>query len=189
MSENNFFQEMRKHLTKRLQVLKGEQEERRHDEEFAQESVGELSNYDNHPADQGTELYEREKDLAFFRRDETEVEEIEKALERMDEGTYGRCEVCGQEIPRERLEALPTALRCVEHAEEEIHDNRPVEEDFLIPGKSGFTGQVEPDVEHDRLDAEETWESVERYGTSDTPSDTGEEYEDLYGSKDKERDD
>lgn len=178
MRTNHFVQRMKKELTERVKELKNQQETERHDVEFAQESVGELSNYDNHPADQGTELHEREKDIAFFRRVEMEIEEIEKALAKIEEGTYGTCEVCKQEIPRERLMALPTASRCIKHAEENIYDQRPVEEDLLIPPKGGFLERANREVEHARLDAEETWESVEQYGTSDTPSDTGKDYND-----------
>lgn len=42
--------------------------------------------------------------------------DVVRALEKLDEGTYGCCEVCGQEIPEGRLEALPWSVRCVQHA-------------------------------------------------------------------------
>lgn len=60
------------------------------------ESTGELSSYDNHPGDDATELYEREKDLALNKHLEKEYEEIVEALERIHEGTYGTCSVCGK---------------------------------------------------------------------------------------------
>jgi len=44
------------------------------------------------------------------------LDDVEHALVRLDEGTYGTCEVCGTVIPTERLEALPTARWCMEHA-------------------------------------------------------------------------
>lgn len=44
--------------------------------------------------------------------------EIEQALERMDNGTYGKCVVCGQPIPEKRLEAIPWAARCVKDEEQ-----------------------------------------------------------------------
>jgi RNA polymerase-binding protein DksA len=47
-------------------------------------------------------------------RSEEQVEEIEVALQRMEAGSYGVCEKCGQPIKFERLEALPTASACVE---------------------------------------------------------------------------
>jgi DnaK suppressor protein len=42
--------------------------------------------------------------------------DVERALEKLDEGTYGSCDVCGDPIGEERLEAIPWAVLCVEHA-------------------------------------------------------------------------
>ena len=78
------------------------------DEEEADQS-GDLNHYDQHPADQGSELFEREKDLAILESLEVDLAEIEAALQRLDEGTYGVDEVTGDPIDPERLEALPTA--------------------------------------------------------------------------------
>lgn len=75
------------------------------------EAIGELSSYDNHPADLGTETYERGKDLALSEHAERELEEINAALHAMEEGTYGICKVCSMDIPYDRLLALPTAIR------------------------------------------------------------------------------
>jgi DnaK suppressor protein len=73
------------------------------------EQSGDLTHYDQHPADQGSELFEREKDLAILERLEVDLAEIEAALQRLDEGTYGVDEVTGEPIDPERLEALPAA--------------------------------------------------------------------------------
>ena len=48
----------------------------------------------------------------------THLDEINDALDRIEQGTFGRCEVCGQEIPRERLKAVPYARYCLRHAQE-----------------------------------------------------------------------
>lgn len=80
------------------------------------ESLGELSGNDQHPADVGTETFEREKDLSILESLEHELREIEVALSRVDEGTYGTCEGCGEPIPEERLEAQPAARFCTDHA-------------------------------------------------------------------------
>src|SRR5690606_38525115 len=61
--------------------------------------LGELSSYDNHPADHGSELFARELDVALLEHEERELADIEEALQRIRKGTYGICEVCGQEIP------------------------------------------------------------------------------------------
>src|SRR6188472_1867983 len=73
------------------------------------DSTGELSHYDNHPADSGTELYEREKDMALHAQVRHELEEVQQALDRIEKGTYGTCEQTGKHIPLERLQANPTA--------------------------------------------------------------------------------
>lgn len=72
-------------------------------------SEAELSHYDQHPADTGTETFEREKDLSILDGLEAELDELEAALERIDQGTYGIDEVTGEPIDPVRLEALPTA--------------------------------------------------------------------------------
>jgi RNA polymerase-binding transcription factor DksA len=69
----------------------------------------ELSDYDQHQADAGTETFEREKDLSILESLETELAEIEAAIERVDNGTYGVDEVTGEPIDADRLEAQPTA--------------------------------------------------------------------------------
>ena len=56
---------------------------------------------------------ERERDLALSAQALAAVEEIDRALEKMDVGTYGVCEKCGEKIPKERLRALPYASLCV----------------------------------------------------------------------------
>jgi DnaK suppressor protein len=55
-------------------------------------------------------------------RSQAEIEAIDAALTRMADGEYGRCADCGEPIPVERLEALPTAMRCVECAEKRARD-------------------------------------------------------------------
>ena len=87
-------------------------------EQSANDSVGELSSYDQHQADMGTETFEREKDLSILEQVEAELADVEHALRRLDEGTYGTCEVCGKVIPEERLEALPATRLCLEHQAE-----------------------------------------------------------------------
>ena len=82
------------------------------------DSLGELSSYDQHQADVGTETFEREKDLSILEQVEAELADVEHALRRLDEGTYGTCEVCGKAIPDERLEAMPATRLCLEHQAE-----------------------------------------------------------------------
>lgn len=154
------------------------------------ESASELSNYDNHPGDQGTELFERQKDIALNEQAEDELEEIERALEAMDEGSYGKCEVCGQTIAYERLEAVPVTRRCLAHAAETtVSENRPAEEDVLRPAY----GQFEHDEDENQatlFDSEDAWQRVQRMGTSETSSDFADSeksYEDMFVEEDEEQ--
>jgi RNA polymerase-binding transcription factor DksA len=78
------------------------------DEEQA-DQAGDLTHYDQHPADQASDVFEREKDLAILERLEVDLAEIEAALQRLDEGTYGVDEETGEPIDPARLEAFPTA--------------------------------------------------------------------------------
>jgi RNA polymerase-binding transcription factor DksA len=87
-------------------------------DESESESTGELSSYDQHQADMGTETFEREKDLSILEQVEAELADIDHALRRLDEGTYGTCEIDGKPIPEERLEAMPAARLCLEHQAE-----------------------------------------------------------------------
>jgi len=84
-------------------------------DESESESFGELSGgLDQHQADVGTETFEREKDLSILENVESELADIEHALRRITEGTYGTCEACGRPIDDARLEAVPAARLCLE---------------------------------------------------------------------------
>lgn len=70
--------------------------------------------YDQHPADTGTETFEREKDATIRGMIEGQLAEVEYSLRRLDQGAYGVCEACGQPIVEARLEAKPAARFCVQ---------------------------------------------------------------------------
>jgi RNA polymerase-binding transcription factor DksA len=86
------------------------------DEEESDQS-GELTHYDQHPADQASDTFEREKDLGILEDLEAELAEIEAALQRLDDGTYGVDEQTGEPIDPERLDAVPTARTNVTRSE------------------------------------------------------------------------
>lgn len=83
------------------------------------DDISELADYDQHPADTASETFEREKDLSILEQLERELAELQAALTRVDDGTYGIDEVTGEPIDPARLEALPTARTNVEEAEAE----------------------------------------------------------------------
>jgi RNA polymerase-binding transcription factor DksA len=89
------------------------------------DQVSELADYDQHPADTASETFEREKDLSILEQLEAELGEIQAALQRIDEGTYGIDEITGRPIASERLEAIPAARTNVDTADiERNHDGR-----------------------------------------------------------------
>ncbi len=69
----------------------------------------ELATRSQHPADAGSELFEREKELSILESLEAELAEIQAAIARIEAGTYGIDEETGEPIDPARLEAMPTA--------------------------------------------------------------------------------
>lgn len=76
------------------------------------EMSGEVG-YDEDYADSGSFTFEREKDLSIANNVQDLLDKISGALEKIEQGTYGTCESCGQAIEAARLKALPHALLCV----------------------------------------------------------------------------
>ena len=69
-------------------------------------------------ADQGNDLYEYEFNLSLLQNQEQTLAEIRDALDRMDNGTYGKCEECSEMIAKPRLQALPYTKHCIKCARE-----------------------------------------------------------------------
>lgn len=92
------------------------------DRDLAEERTGrsgELSSYDQHPAERATELADMEREEGLRSDFEARLLENEEARRRVDEGRYGICQRCGRPIDDERLEAMPSTRLCVEDAERE----------------------------------------------------------------------
>jgi RNA polymerase-binding protein DksA len=102
-------QERRTELTK----LVGVATEQGSLDEEQRVSTGEIPSTDT--ADLATDTLEREVDLSVREGLEAAVADVERALERLDNGRYGVCLQCGRPIDDERLEARPEAEYCVEH--------------------------------------------------------------------------
>ncbi len=83
-------------------------------DETTREASGDHSSYSFHMADQGTDAMEREKAFLFAARDEKYIKQIDEALERIENGTYGICRMTGKLISKERLKAVPTTTISVE---------------------------------------------------------------------------
>lgn len=78
------------------------------------DETGEDAVYDNHLADTATVTYDRELDYTLEENAEHMLGEIDAALRRIEDGTYGKCTACGKEIAPERLEARPWATLCID---------------------------------------------------------------------------
>ncbi|WP_339254632.1 TraR/DksA C4-type zinc finger protein [Sporosarcina sp. FSL W8-0480] len=145
------------------------------------DAVGELSTYDNHPGDLGTELFERQKDMALNVHAGDEISKVDNALQALSNGTYGYCEVCEREIPFERLEALPYTTYCIEHSpDQDIPKDRPSEEDILIMANPNSFADRRNGA---RRDGEDSFQEIAKSGTSETPSDfvgDHDDYNSLY---------
>ncbi|HHV78077.1 MAG TPA: hypothetical protein GXX40_00445 [Firmicutes bacterium] len=133
------------------------------------DSVQELSMYDNHPSDVGSETYERGKDIGLRDNALRLISQVARALTRLDEGTYGKCEECGNAIPLERLEAVPWATLCLEcqrRNEGRFTHKRPAEEKVIPIPFGKRPARFSP-----AYDGVDVWEDVGRYGSSYSPSD------------------
>lgn len=151
-------------------------------------SISEFATYDNHPADVSSETYERSKDLGLQKDQEYLLEQIDAALERIEQGTYGWCANCGRPIPEERLLALPYVANCLPCAEAEQARvrSRPDEEQAAneLLRQSFTDGAANENV---GFDGEDAWQAVARYGTSNTPGDFRqvEDYNEVYIDSDE----
>lgn len=87
------------------------------------DASGELSGYSLHMADAGTDNFDREFALSLVSNEQEALYEIQEALKRLDSGQYGVCEMCEKPIPRERLEVVPFARRCIQ-CQSQVEKNR-----------------------------------------------------------------
>jgi len=73
--------------------------------------------FDNHLGDQASETYDRELEEGLDEGVRQTLRQIDDALKRIDDGTYGLCEIDNKPIPEDRLRAIPWTTRCIEHAQ------------------------------------------------------------------------
>lgn len=73
----------------------------------------ETKGYSQHQADEGTDDFDRTISLQLTDKEIQVVRQIDRALEKIEEGTYGICDLSGDEIPKKRLEAIPYATMTV----------------------------------------------------------------------------
>lgn len=80
------------------------------------DETGEETAYDNHLGDTATVTHDREVGYTLEENEEHLLGEIDAALKRIDDGTYGTCRICGRPIGEERLEAVPWTTLCIDDA-------------------------------------------------------------------------
>jgi len=126
----------------------------------------ELSFYDNHPADNASSIFDKERGLAFQKNEEFIIEKVDNALKKIQEGTYGICEMCGREIDLNRLEFVPYAERCIDcqqsidNSKPDEIKNRPPEEDVL---KDTWNRGYRGNDEQVGFDMEDSYQSVNKF--------------------------
>ena len=116
MANNELDQEFIERQKQRLQNLKSELERVRdglqEDGRFRAEEEEDFTQHDS--GDMSQSLFTREVDATVERQVERRLEHVERALQKIEEGTYGLSDESGEPIPRGRLEAMPEAIRTVE---------------------------------------------------------------------------
>jgi DnaK suppressor protein len=93
--------------------LEGEQERLRAVIAQTETEAGENLGYGNHQADDASEAFEQAKELALHQNAQRLLLQVDAALARFDQGSYGLCTHCGEEIDPARLEALPYVALCM----------------------------------------------------------------------------
>ena len=109
MIRQEAFEEIRKRLEEEHASLRDQIESLVADNQGQQDDYG----VGNHLADDATEVFTRERNIALRHNAEDLLVQVEAALRRLSEGVYGVCARCGREIATERLEALPSATLCI----------------------------------------------------------------------------
>ena len=97
----------------------------------------ELADYDQHPGDQANETLEQEMDESKRAILQDERSAVEQALQRLEEGTYGYSVESGEEIPADRLKAMPEAIRTVDEQRRSEASNRGRGRDPRSPAGPG----------------------------------------------------
>lgn len=162
----------RKLLEDKKEVLKAiDHEEDNGLHSSLQDYYSELSVYDNHPADIASETFEMEMQFNLEENEKRHLEEINNAIEKIEHGTYGVCDKCGNSIEIERLDVIPYAAICANCSEEkstldlvEKINTRPVEEEKL---NYPFGRTFKDHSKFNGFDGEDAWQAVARYNKTD----------------------
>ncbi len=108
--------ELRAELSRMVEGLEEDQRDR---------AVSEGDMTENDSGDMSQSLFTREMDATVEQTVEKRLQSVERALQKVDEGTYGICDDTGEQIPRGRLEVLPEAIYTVEAQQRRERERRP----------------------------------------------------------------
>jgi DnaK suppressor protein len=100
--------DLRSALSARHQELAAE-----HADAVAEMTIAGVVDAGDDVADMGTKAFSRDQEFALALSIRARMDQVERAMERLDEGTYGRCERCSEDIPVARLTAFPSVTLCV----------------------------------------------------------------------------
>ncbi|HXL04279.1 MAG: conjugal transfer protein TraR [Firmicutes bacterium] len=157
-------------LKQRIELLEGKGEGGIR--QSMKDSIGELSLYDNHPADISSELFERGKDTKLCEDAKIILDRVNEAIDLIDTGKYGTCQNCGHDIESDRLDLIPYTRLCSK-CQDNVQNtappkrDRPIEEEVLgIPFGDRVRNRKSPGI-----DGEDVWQDLERYGTANGPQD------------------
>lgn len=109
-------EELRAELVRMVEGLEEDQQDRA-------ESEGDMT--ENDSGDMSQSLFTREMDATVEQTMEKRLESVDRALQKIEEGTYGICDDTGEPIPRGRLEAMPEAIYTVEAQQRRERERRP----------------------------------------------------------------
>ncbi len=123
--------ELRNHLTGQLDTHTEETLKR-----SSKDDSGDLSSYGQHMADSGTDTFDRDFALSLVSSEQEALSEVESAIRRIKQGTYGVCEITGKPITRERLLAVPFTRNSAE-AQKELERNR-----YHVRTQAGLFGEM-----------------------------------------------
>jgi RNA polymerase-binding transcription factor DksA len=154
-------------------------------------TTGELSSYDNHPADIGTEVFMVEHAMGLKAMHEDSIKKVEDAIKRLDSEEFGICKECNLKIDEERLEILPEAKLCINCARKEdentklmmtaIKSRKPGHDEITT---SYGTKPIKDPLSHND-GGKDILNELMKFGSAEVPSEEGnyKDFNEFYNTK------
>jgi len=146
-----------------------------------EDKIGSMENYyselsyrDNHPADLGTEVFIMEQERGLKNSTANTLAEIEDSLEKIGDNTFGLCNICGNEIDRERLDTIPYLKLCINCAEDKKISKKNNKKRLTGANLIESYNRSKKDIE---FDDEDSYQAVARFNEikDDPSSSTGDD--------------